>query len=89
MVQGFPVYEQNEMKTNIKQFLFVGPFGNWRVGPDTSTYKRSGLKNTKRSATPPRTGWQYHNQWRWVKDDAIRTTLKAIGKENERIATPC
>ena len=80
MVNGFPVYESNAIKNNTKQFLFVGPLGNWMVGPDTSTYKGSGLKNTQRSVTPPRAGWQYQHQGRWVTDDTIRAALKAIGK---------
>ena len=80
MVKGFPVYEQTVIKDKIRQFLFMGPLGNWRVGPDTSTFTGSGLKNTQKSATPPETGWQYQHQGKWVHDNTMRATLKSKGK---------
>ena len=38
-VQGAPVYQQKIKKMEQMQFLYVGPRGNWRVGPDITTYK--------------------------------------------------
>ena len=50
VVQGCPVFEQVEKQEDEKQyFLFVGPDGSWRVGPDVTSYSGSVLKNTKKN----------------------------------------
>ena len=77
--QGFPVYQQKINKLNQRQFLFVGPDKNWRVGPDTTTYEGTGLKNEQASSLPPQTGWQY---WKdnWINDDSIQVVESAEGE---------
>ena len=64
-----PVYKHKCLDV----FLFVGPNGAWRVGPDTSTFKGSHFKYPQKPtpATPPRSGWQYWNE-EWLDDDTIR-----------------
>ena len=51
-----PVFEQVEKQGNENQFfLFVGPGGCWRVGPDVASYSGSVLKHPKKNVkTPPR-----------------------------------
>ena len=50
VVQGCPVFEQVEKQEDEKQyFLFVGPDGCWRVGPDVSSYSGSVLKHPKKN----------------------------------------
>ena len=69
--RGFPVYQHSDGD----QFLFVGPTGAWRVGPNIGSWKGTGLKNPEKPtpSTPPSTGWQYWT-YRWVND----TTIKVI-----------
>merc|ERR1719402_540317 len=68
-VRNFPVYKHKCLDV----YLFVGPNGSWRVGPDTSTFKGTHFKNPEKPTpdTPPRSGWQYWNE-EWVDDDTIR-----------------
>ena len=68
IVRNYPVYKHK----CLDEYLFVGPNGNWRVGPDTSTFKGTHFKNPKKPTpdTPPRTGWQYWNK-EWLDDDTI------------------
>ena len=82
IVRGYPVYEQNVNNNSTKQFLFVGPLGNWRVGPDTSTYIGSGLTNSKRSPSPPKNGWKVQHQGIWFEDVTLRAELKSMGKRS-------
>ena len=66
LAQGFPVYKHVETET----YVFVGPNGYWRVGPDTATWRGSLLKYPKKSPTPPNppaTGWNYWT-FRWEED---------------------
>ena len=68
-VRNFPVYKHKCLDV----YLFVGPNGSWRVGPDTSTFKGTHFKNPQKPTpdTPPRTGWQYWNE-EWVDDNTIK-----------------
>ena len=50
VVQGCPVFEQVEKQEDEKRyFLFVGPDGCWRAGPDVSSYSGSVLKHPKKN----------------------------------------
>ena len=68
-VRNYPVYKHK----CLDEYLFVGPNGAWRVGPDTSTFKGTHFKNPKKPTpdTPPRSGWQYWNE-EWLDDDTIK-----------------
>ena len=69
IVRNYPVYKHK----CLDEYLFVGPNGNWRVGPDTSTFKGTHFKNPQKPTpdTPPKTGWQYWNE-EWLDDDTIK-----------------
>ena len=82
-VRGFPIDEQNIQKLDKKQFLFVGPFGSWRIGPDTKGFTGSGLKNIHKSANPPTTGWQYRHRGKWIKDSSIEAILNIKGNKED------
>ena len=65
-------------------YLFVGPNGYWRVGPDTSTFKGTHFKHPQKPTpdTPPRSGWQYWNE-EWLDDDTIRVGRAGSGEINQ------
>ena len=69
IVRNYPVYKHK----CLDEYLFVGPNGNWRVGPDTSTFKGTHFKNPQKPTpdTPPKTGWQFWNE-EWLDDDTIK-----------------
>ena len=64
--EDHPVYKHKCLDV----YLFVGPDGSWRIGPDFTTYKKTSFKNPEQPATgnPPRTGWQYWDG-KWMDDD--------------------
>ena len=68
-VRDYPVYKHKCQD----EYLFVGPNGYWRVGPDTSTFKGTHFKNPQKPApdSPPRHGWQYWLDGDWLDDDTI------------------
>ena len=79
-VRDYPVYKHSCLDV----YLFVGPNGYWRVGPDTSTFKGTHFKNPKIPTpdTPPRTGWQYWNE-EWLDDNTIRVHRAGSGEINQ------
>jgi len=68
-IRNYPVYRHEDGD----QFLFVGPTGAWRVGPNIKSWKGTGLKNPESPTpdTPPVTGWQYWDD-SWVDDTCIQ-----------------
>ena len=76
-------------------YLFVGPTGAWRVGPDTSTFRKTSLKNSRKPtpSTPPRSGWQYWDE-EWLSDNTIKVgransrTIRDWSCDNETTQTP-
>jgi len=83
IAKGCPVFEQVEKQENeTKFFLFVGPGGCWRVGPDVASYSGSVLKHPKKNVkTPPKSDWLYYLDNKWHKDE----DLQLIMNENEII----
>ena len=82
-VRNYPVYKHS----CLDEYLFVGPNGYWRVGPDTSTFKGTHFKNPKKptpvsGVVPPRTGWQYWNE-EWLDDNTIRVGRAGSGEINQ------
>ena len=78
MIKGFPVFEQAEKQKGGKQyFLFVGPDGCWRVGPDVSSYSGSVLKHPKKNKNlPPKAGWLFYLDDKWNKDESLQLITK-------------
>ena len=74
-IKNLPVYKL----MNDERYLFLGPAGYWRVGPDSRTYKGTGLKYPAKNPAsyPPLTGWQFWNNG-WRDDDQI--ALDITGK---------
>jgi len=89
LAQGYPVFEQAIQEstvqvstvqeggnTNKKHFLFVGPDGAWRIGPDITSYDGSVLKHPKprweeTPNLPPKSGWLYYLNNKWNQDDTL------------------
>jgi len=77
MVYEAPVFAQVARQRDEEQFyLFVGRDGLWRVGPNLASYSGSELKNKKKNeATPPRDGWLYYRDNKWVRDVDMHATV--------------
>ena len=77
MVYEAPVFAQVARQRDEEQFyLFVGRDGLWRVGPNIASYSGSELKNKKKNeATPPRDGWLYYRDNKWVRDVDMHATV--------------
>ena len=77
MVKGCPVFEQVDKQEEEKQhFLFVGPDGRWRVGPDVASYSGSVLKHPKKNARlPPKNGWLYYLDDKWKDAESLSLTI--------------
>ena len=71
MVNQFPVYKHVENE----EYVFVGPNGYWRVGPDTTSWRGSHLKYPAHPTPdkPPSKGWNYWAN-KWEKDPHIQLT---------------
>ena len=83
LVNGYPVYQQTSNSENHEvQFMFVANDDTWRVGPDVSTWRGTGLKNTKKlNSTPPRTDWMYRKDGEWRQDLRTTATIEMEGKD--------
>ena len=80
-IKHFPVYK----KTDDERYLFLGPTGYWRIGPDTRTFKGSGLRFPEKNPTlpaPPFSGWQFWDG-RWKDDFDI--IFDTTGRQNLKI----
>ena len=85
IIKGCPVFEQDNKQEDEKQhYLFVGPDGRWRVGPDVTSYSGSVLKHTQKNAKmPPKTGWLYYLNDEWNEDKLLQIiTNKEVGGRN-------
>ena len=78
MIKGFLVFEQAEKQVGGKQyFLFVGPDGCWRVGPDVSSYSGSVLKHPKKN-----TKESHPNRFYFIFGDYSIRFFKTLSKWN-------
>ena len=82
MVKGCPVFEQvDKLEDEHQYFLFVGPDGRWRVGPDVTSYSGSVLKHPKKNAAMlPTTGWMYYLDDSWLEDKSLLLMKHPEGK---------
>merc|ERR1719397_145356 len=84
IVQGCPVFHQELSPPGEKYYLFVGPNGCWRVGPDVTSYSGSVLKNPKKNKkVPPKSGWLYYLNNKWNKDESLELVEYKEVEEDE------
>ena len=85
MMKGCPVFEQVEKQEDEQQhYLFVGPDGCWRVGPDVASYSGSVLKHPKKnSKLPPKDGWLYYLDDKWNEAESLRVTVNVKDGKGE------
>ena len=76
------MFEQVDNQEEEKQhYLFVGPEGRWRVGPDVASFSGSVLKHQqKNAALPPKTGWLYYLDDNWTEDESLQLITNTEAK---------